>query len=145
MAGINLESLVRGTRVVKSAVVMAQVGSKPATQGNTDRLSHERRLSLRYRLDDAQCFQPQEPTDTVDADMVASRAGRSEGAVGVLVRRSPAIFAGTAVRLLRSAVRGQCLGSNRRFGLTQANRPAVAGKVLDGGFRCTSVWPMPSV
>jgi hypothetical protein len=96
MTGI-MESLVRGVRVVSDVANMTQVGSVPAWESTS--VYFGRRLSLNQRL--AKQWQGAwlNPVEAIDADTAATRAGRLEGSVGVLVRRGPANKrAGRAIR-----------------------------------------------
>jgi hypothetical protein len=132
MAGLKLESLVRGKRVAFDVAVMAQVGSIPA-YAEPPALFFARRQSPSCRTtgnrSQPACF----PADTLGVDGRAGRAGRPESSAGVPERRSPASYAGRAVRRdWPLAVGGTSPAAAGCVGGSNAKRPSAGGGDLAG-------------
>jgi len=133
MAIITRESSVQRSVTVKvnATNVGARMGSNQAKRQTPAFLSHLRHLSQRFRTG----YQPgTRRFDLWVDDSTANRAGRPGSIAGVLVRRSPAMSAGLAVRFGWPKATGVscpmaddwCLGEN------DSKRRMSAGSMLPG-------------
>jgi hypothetical protein len=111
--GVNmLECQVqRGVTLEVNAMVNgARIGFSQPTRRTPAFLSHLRQPSHRSCRPNYKAFAGTFDADTLGGDAAASRAGRPRSSAGVLVRRSPASQAGSAVPLGQPPAKGEPAG-----------------------------------
>jgi len=118
----------------------ARIGFNQPTPLTPAFLSHLRQPSHRSCRPNYQAFAGTFDADTLGGDATASRAGRPRSSAGVLVRRSPASQAGSAVPFGQPPAKGDPAGVWRCASVKGKRRPAIMRALP---WRMPAVIPLP--